>query len=323
MTFSRRTLLHGAIAVGATGTISRTARAQTYPSRPVHIVLGFPAGSPSDIIARPTAQALSERLGQQFVVDNRPGASGNIGAEAVAKASSDGYTLLLITTAYMTDASMYRHLNYDFLRDIAPVGSIIAAPYAMVVGSSFPAKTVPEFIAYAKGNPGKINLASPGIGSLPHIAGVLFEMMTGVDLVHVPYAGNYLPDLLSGQVQVAFSPIVAPIGLVRAGKLRALAVTGAKRSKALPDVPTIGEFVPGYEASGWLGIGAPKGISPSIVGTLNSALNTVIANSAFDERVAALGAVPMRMTPEEFGRFMAQETDKWTKVVKFAGIKPT
>jgi tripartite-type tricarboxylate transporter receptor subunit TctC len=268
------------------------------------------------------AQGLSDRLGQPVIVENRPGAAGNIGAEYVAKAPADGHTLLLITTAYATNPSLYRNLNYNLIRDIAAVASINNAPFVMVVTPTFPAKTVAEFIAYAKGNPGKINMASTGIGSPGHVLGALFEMMTGVKLVHVPYAGNYLSDLLSGQVQVAFSPIQSLVGQIQAGKLPALGVTSATRSATLPDLPTIGETVAGYEGGGWLGIGAPRNTPSPVVEKLSQEINAIISDPAFAQRLATYAAVPMRMSPSEFGKLIADETEKWAKVVTFAGVKP-
>jgi tripartite-type tricarboxylate transporter receptor subunit TctC len=322
MKVNRRHLLRMGATAAVLPAFSRIASGQAYPSRPVHIVVGFPAGSPADIIARLTAESLSERLGQQVVVDNRPGAAGNIAAEAVAKAPADGYTLLLITTAYTTNPSLFRNLSFNFLKDIEAVAGVNSAPFVMVVNPTFPAKTVPEFIAYAKANPGKINMATSGIGGPPHIFGALFEMMTSVKLVPVPYTGNYLPDLLSGQVQVAFTPIQSPIGFIRAGKLRALAVTSKTRSDAIPDVPALGEFVHGYEATGWIGIGAPKNTPDQITETLNRKITAGLDDPSVKARLAHLGAVPMPMAPSVFAKFLTKETDKWAKVIEFAGVKP-
>ena len=322
MNIARRQFLHMTAATATLPLLTHPAAAQTYPDRPVHLVVGFPAGSPADTMARFTAQSLSGRLGQQVIIENRPGAAGNIGAETVVKAPADGYTLLLITAAYTTNASLYRNLNYKFVRDIAPVAGISRGSFAMVVSPSFPAKTVPEFIAYAKANPGKINMASSGIGSPPHIFGSLFEMMTGVKLVHVPYAGNYLPDVLGGRVQVAFTPIPLSIGQIRAGKLRVLAITGTQRLTALPDVPAMAEFVAGYEADGWVGVGAPKNTPSEVINKLNTEINSLVAEPKFKARLKDLGNVPMRMTPAEFGKFIVNETNKWAKVIEFAGIKP-
>jgi tripartite-type tricarboxylate transporter receptor subunit TctC len=281
-------------------------------------MVGFPAGNASDIFSRLIAQSLSERLGQQFVVENRPGAGGNVGTEVVVRASPDGYTLLLVLTSNAINATLYANLNFDFIRDIAPVASIVDAPYAMVVNPSVPAKSVPEFIAYAKANPGKLNMASAGIGGATHVFGELFMRMAGVNLLHVPYRGNFMPDLLGGQVQVLFAPITHSIEYIRTGKLRALAVTPATRSSALPEIP----FVPGYEASGWYGIGAPKNTPTEIIDRLNKEINAALADSKMKARLVDLGDVPMSMTPADFGKFIAAETEKWAKVVLTANIKP-
>jgi tripartite-type tricarboxylate transporter receptor subunit TctC len=289
----------------------------------VRLVIGFPAGSPADVTGRLFAQSFSERLGQPLIIDNRPGAAGNIGAEFVVKAPPDGYTLLLVTAAYTTNASLYRNTKFDFVHDVEPVGGVVIGSFVLIANPSFPATTVSELIAYAKANPRRVNFASSGVGSPPHIFGALFEMMTGVELVHVPYAGNYLPDVLSGQVQIAFSPIATPVGFIQSGKLRALGVTSAQPSAALPDVPTIGATVKGYEAGGWIGIGAPRGMSSDLVEKLNQQINSVLDDTSFDERVAPLGVIPMRMSPSQFGKFIAEETDKWAKVIEFAGIRPS
>ena len=293
-----------------------------YPTRPVRIIVAFPAGNASDTIARLAAQGLSERLGQSFVIENRPGAGGNIGAELAVRAPPDGYTLLVASGVNAVNATLYEKLNFNFMRDIAPVASVCRVPDVMVVNPSVPAKTVPEFIAYAKANPGKINMASAGNGSASHLAGELFKMMTGVDLVHVPYRGSFIPDLLGGQVQVVFAPIPVAIAYIRAGKLRVLAVTGAARSKALPDTPTVGELVPGYEASAWYGIGAPEKTPAEIVDKLNKEIAACLADSKIEARLSDLGAIPMPMTSEEFGKFIAAETKKWAKVIHAANIKP-
>jgi tripartite-type tricarboxylate transporter receptor subunit TctC len=321
MKLVRRRFLHLAASAAALPAITRVARAETYPSRPVRLIVGFPAGSASDVVARLTGQALSERLGQQFVIENHTGAGTNLAAEAVVRAAPDGYTLLLSTSTNAVNATLYRHLNFDFTRDIVPVGTIDQTPYVMEVTLSLPPKTLPEFIAYAKANPGKINMASNGIGSGPHVAGELFKMMAGVNLVHVPYTGNVYPDLIGGQVQMMFSPIPASIGFVRAGQLRPLAVGTAKRLTILPDVPTVAEFVPGYEASGWHGIGAPAKTPAEIVDKLNAEINALLANATFKARLADLGGLQMAMSPAEFGKFTAAEIDKWAKVIKFADIK--
>jgi len=315
---SRRQSLHLAAGAAALPVLSWNASAQTYPTRSVRLIVGFPAGNASDIFARLIAQSLSERLGQQFVVENRPGAGGNVGTEVVVRASPDGYTLLIVLTSNAINATLYANLNFDFIRDIAPVASIVDAPYAMVVNPSVPAKSVPEFIAYAKANPGKLNMASAGIGGATHVFGELFMRMAGVNLLHVPYRGNFMPDLLGGQVQVVFAPITHSIEYVRTGKLRALAVTSA----ALQETPTVAEFVRGYEASGWYGIGAPKNTPTEIIDRLNKEINAALADPKMKARLADLGAVPMSMTPAEFGKFIADETEKWAKVVQTANIKP-
>ena len=322
MKLPRRNFLRLAAGAAALPAVSRMARAQAYPTRPVRIIVGFPAGGAPDIIARLIGQVLSERLGQQFVIDNRPGAASNIATEIVVRAPPDGYTLLMVVATNTINATLYTNLNFNFIRDIAPVANIAGTSYGMLVNQSFPVKTAPEFIAYAKTNPGKINMASAGSGSGPHVAGELFKMMTGIELVHVPYRGSYWPDLLSGQVQVAFAPMPSSTGYIQAGTLRALAVTGTRRSEALPNIPTVGEFVPGYEAIGWYGLGAPKGTPAAIVDKLNNEINAVLADSIVKARLLALGAEPMPMTFAAFGKFMSDETDKWGKVIKFAGIKP-
>jgi tripartite-type tricarboxylate transporter receptor subunit TctC len=300
--------------------VSGIARAQTYPTRPVRIVVSVPAGQGADIVARLIGQWLSERLGQQFFVENRTGASGNIGTEAVVRAPPDGYTLLLCTTANAVSATVYEKLNFDFIRDIAPVASILRAPNVMEVNPAVPAKTVPEFIAYAKANPGKINMASAGIGTANHLFGALFGMMTGIDMIHVPYRGDMLPDLIGGQVQVYFGAMGVSLELIRAGKLRALAVTTATRWEQTPDIPTIDEFVPGYEASVWFGVGAPKPTPVAIIDKLNTEINAALADPKIKPRLASLGKV-LPGSPGDFGKFIVEETEKWGKVVKFAGIK--
>ena len=321
MKLSRRTFLSLATSAATFPAASRLALAQTYPARPVHLLVGFSAGSASDIIARLIAQKLSEQLGQPFVVENRPGAATNLAAEAVVRAPADGYTLLLATSTNAVNTTLYQHLSFNFSTDIAPVALIDLVPYVLEVTPSLPAKTLPEFIAYAKANPGKINMASNGVGSGPHVAGELFKMMAGVDLVHVPYTGNPYSDLIGGQVQVMFSPIPASIGYVRSGQLRPLAVGSTARIAVLPDVPTVAEILPGYDASGWHGIGAPKATPPDIVESLNKAVNADLADAAFKAKIADLGGVPTAMTPVAFGKFIADETDKWAKVNKFANIK--
>ncbi len=317
----RRRFLHLAAGAAALPAASRIASAQTYPARPVRIVVALPAGIAPDIIARLVGQGLSERLGQPFVVENRPGAGTNIGTEAVVRAPADGYTLLLVTVESAINASLYDKLNFNFMRDIAPVASITRAPFVMVVNPSVPAKTVPEFIAYAKAHPGKINMASAGNGTANHVFGEQFKMMTGVDLVHVPYRSSYMPDLLGGQVQVIFTAIATVIEYVRDGKLRALAVTTATRSDALPDIPTMSEFVPGYEASAWNGVGVPKGTSTEIIEALNKEINAVVAAPNFKMRAGELGVEPLSMTSAQFAKFIAAETEKWGNVIKLGGIK--
>jgi tripartite-type tricarboxylate transporter receptor subunit TctC len=318
----RRQFLHLAAGAFMLQAVSMIARAQDYPARPVRIIVGFPAGLTPDIIGRLIARWLSERLGQQFVVENRPGAAGNVGTESAVRAPPDGYTLLVVATPNAINATLYQELNYNFIRDIAPVATMMRVPLVMEVNPSVPAKTLSELIAYAKANPGKINMASGGNGSPQHVAGELFKMMAGVDMVHIPYRGNPLPDLLGGQVQVYFGPIPSSIGYIRADKLRALAVTGTTRSEALPDIPTVAELIPGYEASAWYGIGAPRNTPAEIVDKLNREINAALADPAMLARLADLGAAPMSVTPAEFSRFVAAETEKWAKVVKFSGAKP-
>jgi len=312
----RRQFLHLAAGAAALPVMSRLARAQTYPTRPVRIILGFAAGGGADFTARLIGQWLSERLGQQFIIENRPGAGGNIGTEAVVRSPPDGYTLLLAGTPNTINATLYDKLNFNFIRDIAPVAAIIRQPLVMAVHPSVPAKTVPEFIAHAKANPGKINMASGGNGTTPHVAGELFKMMTGVNLVHVPYRGGgpALTDLVAGQVQVYFAQMMASIEYIRAGKLRPLAVTIATRSDALPDIPTVSEFVPGYETSLWLGIGAPKGTPAEIVDTLNQETNAALTDPKIKARLADLGGTVLPGTPADFGKLIADETEKWGKV---------
>jgi len=300
----------------------RFALAEDYPTRPVRVVVGFPASNASDIVARLTGQWLSERLGQAFVTENRPGAGGNIGTEVVVNAAPDGYTLLSVSPSAATNATLYDNLNFNFLHDIAPIAGVARAPYILVLNPSLPPKTIPEFIAYARANPGKLDMASAGNGSLSHMCGELFKTMAGVDMVHVPYRGSFVPDLLAGQVQVVFSPISQSIGYIRDGKLRALAVTTATRQPALPGVPAVAEFVPGYEAGGWYGMGAPKNTPADIIDKLNKEINAALADPKMIAALAGLGAVPMPMTPAEFGNFLAAETEKWGKVIRAANIKP-
>jgi tripartite-type tricarboxylate transporter receptor subunit TctC len=321
--FPRRRFLHVAAGAAALPAVSRMARAQAYPARPVRIVVPIAAGGGTDILARLIGQWLSERLGQQFIIENRPGAGNNIGTEAVVHAPPDGYTLLMVGTQNAINATFYEKLNYNFIRDIAPVASIVRVPYVMVVHPSFPAKTVSEFIAYAEANPGKINMASGGNGSPPHMSGELFKTMAGINLIHVPYRGEApaLIDLLGGQVQVIFGTIPGTIEYIRSGKLRALAVTTATRSEVLPDVPAVGEFVPGYEARGWSGIGAPRSTPIEVVDKLNRDINASLADPRLKARFADLGVTVFGGSPAEFGKFIADETEKWAKVIRAAHIK--
>jgi tripartite-type tricarboxylate transporter receptor subunit TctC len=320
MTIPRRQFLHLAAVAAALPAMPRIARAQSYPSRPVRIIIPFPAGQATDTIARLMGQSLSERLGQPFVIENRTGAGGNIGTETVVRATPDGYTLLLAGLSNAINATLYEKLNFNFIRDIAPVASIGGGPYVMVVNPSVPAKTVPEFVAYAKGNSGKINMASSGSGSVSHVFGELFKMMTGINLLHVPYRGGYVPDLLSGQVQLVFGTVSSCLQYIMGGMLRALAVTTATRSDALPDIPTLAEFVPGYEASQWYGVGAPKNTTAAVIDKLNNEINAVTADPIIKARLAGLGVVPISMTPAEFGKSIAAETEKWAKVIRAANI---
>ena len=320
---TRRVFLKSFAAAAALANAGR-ATAQTYPSRPMRIVVTSAAGNAPDILARLIGRWLSERLGQPFVIENRSGGGGNIGTEAIVKSPPDGYSLLMVATNNAINATLYDKLNYNFIRDIAPVASMIRSPNVMVVNPSVPAKTIPEFIAYAKANPGKVNMASSGSGTSPHVAGELFKMMTGVDMVHVPYrgAGPGLTDLLSGQVQVMIPSTSASIPYIRSGKLHPLAVTTSTRLEVLPDIPTVGEFVPGYEASGWFGIGAPKNTPAEIVDELNKQINAGLADPKLKARIAELGGIVLGGTPTDFGRLIADETKKWSKVVKFANLKP-
>ena len=319
----RRQFLRLAASATALPALSRLARAQAYPTRPVRIFVGFPPGLTPDIVARLVGQRLSERLGQQFVIENRPGAAGNIATEAVVRATPNGYTLLLANGANAVSATLYEKLSFDFIRDIAPVASIGSAALVMVTNPSFPAKTVPEFIAYAKANPGKINMATAGAGaSTPFLAGELFKAMTGVEWVWVQYRGNYIPDLISGQVQASFNVLPAVLEYIRTGQLRALAVTSAMHLEVLPDLPTVDEFVPGYEASSWYGVGAPKGTSTEIIEKLKKEIDAIVTEPNMMARLVGLGLQPMSLTSAEFGKFIADQIDKWAKVIKSAGIKP-
>ena len=319
---SRRRVLRLAAGAVALPAIPRLAKAQNYPARPVRIIVGFPASSGPDIVARLVGQALSERLGQQFVVEDHPGAGSSIAAQEVVSAPADGYTLFMATAANTINTSLYPNLNFNFASDLAPVAVTNSAPFVMVIHPSLPVKTVPEFIAYAKANPGKINMASPGIGTTPHLAYELLKMMAGIDLVHVPYRASYIADLLSGQVQAAFSTIPQSIEYIRAGKLLALGLASTSRADALPGVPTIGEFVPGYDANGWFGVVAPKRIPMEIVDKLNRETNAVVADPKMSKQLIGLGSPPLAMTPAEFGKLIETYTDKWAKVIKLAGVKP-
>jgi tripartite-type tricarboxylate transporter receptor subunit TctC len=319
----RRQFLHLAAGTAALLVVSRVACAQSYPTRPLRLVVGFAPAGGNDIVGRLVGRWLSERLGQQVVVENRPGAGTNVATEVVVNAPPDGYTLLLISSPAAINATLYEKLNFIFIRDIAPVAGIARAPSVMLVNPLVPATTVPEFVAHAKANPGKVNMASAGVGSGTHLAGELFKSLAGVDMVHVPYRGNgpALTDLLGGQVQVLFPSVPSSIEYIRSGKLRALGVTTAMRSQALPDIPTVGEFVPGYEASLWFGIGSPKNTPAEIIDKLNREIDAALADPKFKARLVGLGFEPMSMAPAEFGKFIAEETEKWGKVIRSAGIK--
>jgi tripartite-type tricarboxylate transporter receptor subunit TctC len=306
----------------ALGSSRQAARAQAYPSRPVHLIVGFPASGLTDILARLLGSSLSERLGQQFIIEDRPGAGTNLATEAVLRAPPDGYTLLMATSSNAINATLYDNLKFNFIRDSTPIASIARTPMVLVVNPSFPANTVPELIAYAKANPGKINMATAGIGSSLHLAGELFMTMAGIKLVPVHYRGIYVPDLLAGQVQLAFSPIPTTIEQVKAGKLRALAVTTGARSPALPDVPIVGEFVAGYEASVWNGVVAPKDTPAAVIDKLYEAIDAALADPKLTAQFARVGSVPKPMTPADFGKFIAEDTEKWGKLIRADNIKP-
>jgi tripartite-type tricarboxylate transporter receptor subunit TctC len=323
MKFQRRQFLNLAAGAAALPAAARIARAQTYPSRPVHVIVGVAAGGPNDTVARLLGQWLSERLGQQFVVENRTGAGGNIATEAVVRSPADGYTLLLETSSNAVNVTLYEKSNFNFVTDIVPVAAIMRVPNVMVVNPSVPAQTVPEFIAYAKANPGKINMATAGIGTTPQMSGELFKQMAGVNLIPVAYRGGApaLVDLIAGQVQVMFEPTISTVPYVRAGKLRALAVTSTTRSALLPDTPTVSESVPGYEVSQWYGIGAPRSTPAEIVAKLNGEINTAMADPKLTARLAELGGMPIPMTTAAFAKLIADETEKWAKVIRIADIK--
>jgi tripartite-type tricarboxylate transporter receptor subunit TctC len=321
MKVQRRRFLSLAASAAVLPVLPQVARAADYPTRPVHLVVGFPAGSGPDIIARLAAQSVSTRIGQEVVVDDRPGAGGNIGTEVAAKAAPDGYTLFLAVSANAINVSLYKNLNFDFARDLVPVGMVALTPFVIAVNPSFEPKNLSELIALAKEKPGAINMATSGVGSGSHVSGELFEMMAGIKLTHVPYRNNYVPDLLGGQVPLAVSPMPQVIEFVKDGRLRALGVTPATRSQMLPDVPSIGEVVKGYDASGWFGFCAPRGTPGDVIAKLNAAITAGIADPKIRERLVALGSEPRAMTPDEFGKFIAGEIAKWRKVVEFADIK--
>jgi tripartite-type tricarboxylate transporter receptor subunit TctC len=324
VTPTRRRFLHLAAGAAALPTVSRVAWAQAYPSRPVRIIVASTAGGTADLTARLIGQWLSERLAQPFVIDNRPGAAGNIAAEAVVRAPPDGYTFLLVAAGNTVNVTLFDKLNYDFIRDIVPVAGITRAPNVMALHPAVPVKTVPEFIAYAQANPGKINFASAGNGTSPHVSGELFKMLTGIDMVHVPYrgAGPALIDLLGGQVQLMFATTPTSIEYLKSGRLRALAVTTATRLEVLPGIPTVSEFLPGYEASGWFGVGAPKNTSAEIVDKINTEINAALADPKMKVRLADLGGMVLPGSPADFGKHIADEVEKWAKVVRAANIKP-
>jgi len=324
MKLPRRKFLRLAAGAAALPAVPRLVKAHAYPSRPVRWIVPFTPGGPTDTVVRPMAQWLSERLGQPFVVDNRPGAGTNVGTEAVVRAPADGHTLLAMAPSSAINATLYDKLNFIVVRDIAPVATITRQAQVMVVNPSFPARTVPKFIAYAKANPGEINMASAGTGTAQHLAGELFKMMTGINMVHVPYRGGApaTTDLIAGQVQVMFTSPLGLLDYVRAGKLRALAVTTATRLEALPDVPPIGDFVPGFETTAWFGVGAPMNTPTEIVDKLNREINAALADPRMKARISDMGAAPFGGSPADFGKLIADETEKWAKVVKFAGLKP-
>jgi len=321
MKFSRRMFFQVAAAAAGLPSLPDRASAEVYPSRPVHVIVDIPAGLAPDILARLVADPLSRRLGQDFFVEDKPGAGGNVGAEFVIRAAPDGYTLLVMISGNAANAALYPNLDFDFVRDIAPIAFLAYTPFVIVVHPSVAAKTLPELIAYAKANPGKLNFASQGAGTAPHLAFELFRMMTGVNIVHVPYRASYLSDLLAGQVQLAFATVPPVLDYIHTGKLPALGVTSVKRVEALPDVPAIAETLPGYEGSGWAGVGAPRGTPAEIVDMLNKNINAIISDPALKERFVALGALPETMTPSQFGSLISNAAAKWAKVIAFANIK--
>jgi tripartite-type tricarboxylate transporter receptor subunit TctC len=320
----RRQFLHLAAGAAALGATSRIARAQSYPSRPVRIIVGYSPGGTTDICARLIGQWLSERLGQPFIVENRPGAGSNVATEGTVRASADGYTLLLASISNAINATLYDNLNFNFVRDIAPVAGIIRVPNVMEVNPSVPAKTVPEFIAYAKANPGKVNFASGGVGSSTHLSGELFKMLTGVDMAHIPYRGTApaVTDLIAGQIQVMFDNLPGSIEYVRAGNTRALAVTTTARSDELPDVPTVADFVPGYEVSAWFGLGAPRNTAKEIIDKLNEEINAAFADTKMKAQLTDRGGIALAGSPADFGKLIGDETEKWGKVVRVTNMKP-
>ena len=320
MTLHRRQFLRLAASAAALPAFSRSAWAQAYPTRPINLIVTFPPGSAPDIIARLAAQHMSERLGQQFVVENKPGAGGNIATEYVARAEPDGYTLLMPVSTNAVNVALYRNLSFDFIRDIAPIAGIAKTAFVIITPASFPAKNLQEFVAYLKANPGKVNMASGGIGTSPHLCGELFQIQTQTKMVHVPYRGNYMSDLLANQVQVVFNPIAQALPLIREDKLRAYGVTTAYRIKALPDVPAIGEVVKGYDAIGWYGLGAPAKTPHEIIKKLSEAMNAAIADPKVKERFTQLGVEPMPMTSAGFAKHIAEEAEKWAKVIEAQGI---
>jgi tripartite-type tricarboxylate transporter receptor subunit TctC len=324
MQLHRRQVLSAVAGIVAAPLGSRFSTAQSYPTKPVHVLVGFPPGGPADVFSRLIGQWLSERLGQQFVIENRPGGGSNIATEAAERAPADGYTLLQVGPPHATNATLYEKLNYNFIRDIAPIAGIARSSNVIVVHPSVPVKTVPDLIAYAKANPGKINMASSGNGTVTHVAGELFNMLTGITMVHVPYRGSTpaLTDLLGGQVQVMFDNMPSSIELIRAGKLRPIAVTQAMRAEELPDIPSVSEFLPGYEASSWFGVGAPKNTPAEIVDKLNKEINAALADPKMKARLADLGGEVLPGSAADFGKLIADETEKWAKVIRFAGIKP-
>ncbi|HUI95875.1 MAG TPA: tripartite tricarboxylate transporter substrate binding protein [Xanthobacteraceae bacterium] len=322
MTIARRHFIKLAAGAAALPALPRAARALDYPTRPVHIVAGYPAGAGPDVTGRLAAQWLSQRLNQQFIVDNRPGAASNIGTELVAKSAPDGYTLLVTVSTNAINATLYQNLNYNFTRDLVPVAFIGATPFVIAANPEFPAKTVPEFLDYAKANPGRINYATSGVGSGPHVSAELLKMMTGIDIVHVPYRGNYVTDVMANTIPLSFSPMPQVIEFFKDGRLRPIAVTPAKRWDDLPDVPSLGEFVPGYAASGWYSLTAPAGTPADIIARLHDEMNAGLADPILSARLLAVGVPPRPMSTAEFGQFIADEVEKWAKVIRFAQLKP-